>query len=94
MLFWFQNNTIFYLNLCLVATILCAARISRNSLLAQFHKMQYVLGASLHNFFTLGTVSFFSELDIHCFNANNPQNVLHYGIVQVATALWDAHSLW
>ena len=57
-----------------------------NSLLAQTHNA-ICFGGFLHKkkykFFTLGTVSCFSEQNIHCFNANNPQNRLHYGIVQV-----------
>ena len=50
--------------------------IKMNSVLVQSHSA-IRFGGSLHKkqykLFTLGTVSCFSEQDIHCFNANNPR---------------------
>ena len=46
--------------------------------------MQYVLGGSLHKYNTsyllLGLYHASVNEDIHCFNANNPQNRLYCGI--------------
>ena len=46
--------------------------------------MLYVLGGCLHKYNTsylfLGVYHASVNDDIHCFNANNPQNKLYYGI--------------
>ena len=47
--------------------------------------MKYVLGVlyiKQFRLFVLGTVSCFSELNTHCFNANKPQKELYYGICE------------
>ena len=49
-----------------------------NSLLAQSHNAIRFWG-------------FFSEMIIHCFSVKNPQNALHYGIVQVVNDMKGHH---
>ena len=68
------------------ALVLCIRPVPKSSLLAQSHNAICFKGfftQKQYKLFTLGTVSCFSEKDIHCFYVNNlPQRI----------ALWDCAS--